>query len=79
MGDVGGVRITGTTMTIPPTPPPDIDIELWRESLRAVRAWRPERLAMTHFGVSDDVEAQLDEVDRRLGEWSEFAREHTER
>jgi glyoxylase-like metal-dependent hydrolase (beta-lactamase superfamily II) len=76
VGDVGGVRITGTTLTIPPTPPPDIDLELWHESLGIVRAWAPEQLAMTHFGVSHDVEAQLAEVDRRLGEWSRYAEHH---
>ena len=50
VGDVGGVRITPTSMTIPPTPPPDIDVEAWHESIRVIRAWRPQRLAITHFG-----------------------------
>ena len=76
VGDVGGVRITATSLTIPPTPPPDIDIEAWRASLDTVRQWRPERLAATHFGVTEDVEAQLAEVDERLGRWGEFARAH---
>jgi glyoxylase-like metal-dependent hydrolase (beta-lactamase superfamily II) len=75
VGDVGGVRITPTSMPIPPTPPPDIDVELWHESIALVRAWRPERLAMTHFGASEDVEYQLGEVDARLDAWSELARD----
>jgi glyoxylase-like metal-dependent hydrolase (beta-lactamase superfamily II) len=74
VGDVGGVRITPTSMTIPPTPPPDIDVEAWHRSIELIRAWRPERLAMTHFGDSDDVCGQLDELDARLDEWSELAR-----
>jgi glyoxylase-like metal-dependent hydrolase (beta-lactamase superfamily II) len=74
VGDVGGVRITPTSMTIPPTPPPDIDVEAWHESIATVRAWRPRRLAMTHFGSSDDVEAQLAELDARLDEWAALAR-----
>ena len=49
VGDVGGVRVEGGP-TIPPTPPPDIDIELWHESLDTVAAWDPARLAITHFG-----------------------------
>jgi glyoxylase-like metal-dependent hydrolase (beta-lactamase superfamily II) len=75
VGDVGGVRITPTSMTIPPTPPPDIDVEAWHESIATVRAWRPRRLAMTHFGSSDEAEAQLAELDARLDEWAGLARE----
>ncbi len=75
VGDVGGVRI-GAAVTIPPTPPPDIDLEAWEESLGRVAAWRPERLAMTHFGSSEDVEAQLHEVARRLESWAALARDH---
>ncbi|HSO98336.1 MAG TPA: MBL fold metallo-hydrolase [Solirubrobacteraceae bacterium] len=76
VGDVGGVRITATSLTIPPTPPPDIDIEAWRASLELIRGWQPERLAATHFGITEDVEAQLTAVDERLGRWGDFAREH---
>jgi glyoxylase-like metal-dependent hydrolase (beta-lactamase superfamily II) len=75
VGDVGGVRITPTSMTIPPTPPPDIDVEAWHESVGVVRSWRPQRLAMTHFGSSDDAEHQLDELEARLDQWSALARD----
>jgi glyoxylase-like metal-dependent hydrolase (beta-lactamase superfamily II) len=75
VGDVGGVRITPTSMTIPPTPPPDIDVEAWHESTALVRSWRPRRLAMTHFGATEDVEHQLDELDARLDAWSTLARD----
>jgi glyoxylase-like metal-dependent hydrolase (beta-lactamase superfamily II) len=74
VGDVGGVRITPTSMTIPPTPPPDIDVEAWHESIALVRSWQPRRLAMTHFGASDDAQDQLDELDARLDAWSNLAR-----
>jgi glyoxylase-like metal-dependent hydrolase (beta-lactamase superfamily II) len=73
-GDVAGVRITPETMTIPPTPPPDIDVEAWHESIARVRAWSPERLVMTHFGESREVDAQLTELGRRLDEYAERAR-----
>jgi glyoxylase-like metal-dependent hydrolase (beta-lactamase superfamily II) len=75
VGDVGGVRITPESITIPPTPPPDIDVEAWHRSVATVRAWRPERLAMTHFGDSTDVTAQLDELEARLDAWSQIAGE----
>jgi hypothetical protein len=69
------VRITPESLTIPPTPPPDIDVEAWHESIERIRAWRPRRLAMTHFGDSEDVDAQLDELGRRLDAWAARARE----
>jgi glyoxylase-like metal-dependent hydrolase (beta-lactamase superfamily II) len=78
VGDVAGVRITPRSLTIPPTPPPDIDVAAWHRSIELVRAWRPDRLAFTHFGLAEDVGAQLDELGRRLDDWGERAREQDE-
>jgi hypothetical protein len=61
-------------LTIPPTPPPDIDVPAWRESIGRIAAWRPRRVAITHFGASDEVEQQLHDLARRLDEWSERVR-----
>jgi glyoxylase-like metal-dependent hydrolase (beta-lactamase superfamily II) len=74
VGDVAGVRIAPDPLTIPPTPPPDIDVEAWHESIATVRSWRPARLAVTHFGIGEDVDRQLDELGSRLDAWSELAR-----
>jgi glyoxylase-like metal-dependent hydrolase (beta-lactamase superfamily II) len=74
VGDVGGVRIREHGLTIPPTPPPDIDLDAWHDSIERIAAWRPARLAITHFGVYEDVGAQLDEVARRLDDRAERAR-----
>jgi glyoxylase-like metal-dependent hydrolase (beta-lactamase superfamily II) len=75
VGDVGGVRITPDSIVVPPTPPPDIDVEAWQRSIAVIRSWSPARLAMTHFGDSTDVTAQLDELEARLDAWSALARE----
>jgi glyoxylase-like metal-dependent hydrolase (beta-lactamase superfamily II) len=78
VGDVGGVRITPSSLTIPPTPPPDVDLEAWHESIDRVKAWKPRRLVVTHFGDAEDVSEQLDQVEQRLDEWAQLAREMDE-
>jgi glyoxylase-like metal-dependent hydrolase (beta-lactamase superfamily II) len=70
VGDVGGVRISAAPLSLPPSPPPDIDVEKWHESIELIRAWKPRQLVVTHFGSSDDVDAQLTEVGERLDEWA---------
>jgi glyoxylase-like metal-dependent hydrolase (beta-lactamase superfamily II) len=74
VGDVGGVRIEANTPALPPTPPPDIDLEAWHHSLDLIRDWRPERLAITHFGAYEEPEKQLDELSERLDRWAQSAR-----
>jgi len=75
VGDVGGVRIAGSRLTIPPSPPPDIDVEKWHASIERITAWQPRRLVMTHFGVGEDVDAQLAELSERLDDWAARARD----
>src|SRR5205823_6303483 len=53
-GDVAGVRI-GAGPTMAPTPPPDVDLEAWERSLRAIEERRPSAVAPTHFGRHTDV------------------------
>ncbi len=78
VGDVGGVRIPHSSLTIPPTPPPDIDLEAWHRSIELLAGWAPERLAMTHFGESTDVEGQLEELGERLDAWVALVRDRGE-
>jgi glyoxylase-like metal-dependent hydrolase (beta-lactamase superfamily II) len=75
VGDVGGVRIEPLDYVLAPTPPPDIDIEVWHASIARVRRWNPERLAITHFGAVADPQAHLDVLDVQLDQWAALARE----
>jgi len=75
VGDVGGVRLPGSTYTVPPTPPPDIDLPAWHDSLDRIAAWSPARLALTHFGAFDDVEDQIARMHARLDERVRLAEE----
>jgi glyoxylase-like metal-dependent hydrolase (beta-lactamase superfamily II) len=74
VGDVAGVRIPPSAFTLPPTPPPDIDLEAWRDSLDAIEAWRPRSLGLTHFGGIDDPPAQLAAMREQLDRYGERGR-----
>lgn len=73
-GDVAGIRLDDRPFVLPPTPPPDIEIERWRESLDRIRDWAPELLFLTHFGPATGVDEHLAELDERLGRWAEVVR-----
>jgi len=64
-GDVAGVRIGGGPL-IPPTPPPDIDVDAWHRSIDVVAGWKPERLGVTHWGSFTDVEEHLARLQAEL-------------
>jgi glyoxylase-like metal-dependent hydrolase (beta-lactamase superfamily II) len=78
VGDVAAVRIPPSDLIVPPTPPPDIDIETWLDSIATVESWRPERLALTHFGQVDNPIEHLEKVRVRLREEANLARELSE-
>ncbi|HEX3609691.1 MAG TPA: MBL fold metallo-hydrolase [Solirubrobacterales bacterium] len=78
VGDVAAVRIPPSNLIVPPTPPPDIDVETWLDSIALVESWRPERLALTHFGQVDEPIEHLEAVRKRLREESDLARELSE-
>jgi glyoxylase-like metal-dependent hydrolase (beta-lactamase superfamily II) len=75
VGDVAAVRIPPSNLIVPPTPPPDIDVETWEESIGVVESWHPERLALTHFGAVEDPASHLAAVRERLREEARLARE----
>lgn len=65
-GDVGGVRIAGYPYLRVPMPPPELHLERWHESLARLRREKIARIAPTHFGMFDDPQWQLDEVEKGL-------------
>ena len=58
VGDTAGVQVSGNYL-IAPTPPPDIDIEAWQESINTIDAWQPVSLFLTHFGPVTPARAHL--------------------
>jgi glyoxylase-like metal-dependent hydrolase (beta-lactamase superfamily II) len=71
-GDATGVRIQPHRLVLPPTPPPEFDLEAWLQTLDEIERRAPARLALIHFGVADDVERHLTELRKRLAEWTEL-------
>ena len=74
-GDAAGVRILPSSFVLPPTPPPEVDLEAWAATLDEIERRSPERLALIHFGVTEDPQRHLGELRRRLGDWSERVRD----
>lgn len=71
-GDAAGVRIVPDGLVFPPTPPPDVDVDAWDATIDEILRRAPQRLALVHFGVVENVERHLESLRRRLHEWAEL-------
>lgn len=74
-GDTAGIRTGVIPYVMPPTPPPDIDVPAWRASLSTIRAWEPEGVFLTHFGLKRDAAAHLDLVSAEIDAWERISRD----
>jgi glyoxylase-like metal-dependent hydrolase (beta-lactamase superfamily II) len=74
VGDTAGVRVSGDYL-IAPTPPPDIDIEAWQQSLDTIDAWQPVSLFVTHFGPISPARAHLARFRTTVASAAETARQ----
>jgi glyoxylase-like metal-dependent hydrolase (beta-lactamase superfamily II) len=74
-GDATGVRIQPSSFVLPPTPPPEFDLEQWITTLDEIERRHPKRLALIHFGVAEDVESHLAELRERLTAWTTLVRD----
>lgn len=74
-GDVAAVRLPGYRHVRVPTPPPEIDLPVWRRSLARLREINPDQLLPTHFGpVAGDTLSHLQAVEEQLEAAAEFVR-----
>jgi len=72
-GDVAGCRVPPADLVAAPTPPPEIEVEVWLASIQMLRELEPKRICMTHFGANEDAEGQL----ARVEAWLKDAAEET--
>jgi len=70
-GDVAAIRLTGSDVVRPAVPPPDINLELWQESIAKLKEAKPERLFLTHYGMTDKVTEHLTTVLLKNKAWAE--------
>lgn len=70
VGDTAGIRRGAGNYVMPPTPPPDIDLELWRESAATIQAWDPDSLFMTHFGPYHGARLQFQQLWEHIDAWN---------
>jgi glyoxylase-like metal-dependent hydrolase (beta-lactamase superfamily II) len=62
VGDTAGICLGRAAFVLPPTPPPDIDLDAWRASLALVEGWGADTLFITHFGAHSPAHAHLTEM-----------------
>jgi glyoxylase-like metal-dependent hydrolase (beta-lactamase superfamily II) len=75
VGDTTGFYLEGLPYPVPVAPPPDIDLEIWNNSLDAIDASRPSRLLLTHFGYAENPAPLIREYRESLRRWSALAAE----
>jgi glyoxylase-like metal-dependent hydrolase (beta-lactamase superfamily II) len=74
VGDTAGIRRGDGRYVMPPTPPPDIDLEVWRESEAKILAWDPDTLFMTHFGPFHGARLQFQQMWEHIENWNRIVK-----
>lgn len=70
VGDTAGICRPSGRVVLPPTPPPDIDLEAWRESTDTILGWNPDALFLTHFGPQLAPRVHFHDLWKRMDDWS---------
>jgi glyoxylase-like metal-dependent hydrolase (beta-lactamase superfamily II) len=79
VGDTAGMCRSSGRVVVPPTPPPDIDLEAWRASTERILAWHPDVLFLTHFGPHRSPRVHFGDLWTRMEEWSRRVRAQLQR
>jgi len=70
VGDAAGICRPSGRVVLPPTPPPDIDLEAWRETTERILAWHPDQLFLTHFGPQPAPRVHFHDLWTRMDDWN---------
>jgi len=75
VGDTAGVRISNQPYIMPATPPPEVDLAQWEQSLTTILKRNPRKLFLTHFGFAENPEKHIEIFRERLRAWNSSAEE----
>jgi glyoxylase-like metal-dependent hydrolase (beta-lactamase superfamily II) len=70
VGDTAGICRQSGRVVLPPTPPPDIDLDAWHTSTDLILSWNPDTLFLTHFGPQPSPRVHFQDLWKRMDEWS---------
>lgn len=75
-GDIGGIRLQGSSFANIPMPPPEFHLEQWRSSLDRLKLQfereNIQAIAPTHFGLFQDPHQHLDRLEKAMIDVEEF-------
>ena len=74
VGDTAGIRTGPDLFAMPPTPPPDIDIAVWKASAALISDWQAETLFLTHFGPHGEPASHMANLLEHLDGLADLAR-----
>lgn len=74
VGDTAGICRGSGSYVMPPTPPPDIDLDAWRASGAKILAWDPHTLFLTHFGPYPGARQHFQAMFENMEAWSGIVR-----
>ena len=74
VGDTAGIRRGSGAYVLPPTPPPDIDLEGWRASEDRILSWDPDTIFLTHFGPFHGARTHFRELRANIETWNRIVR-----
>jgi len=74
VGDTAGLCRSSGRIVLPATPPPDVDLDAWRQSTQRILAWHPDVLFLTHFGPHKSPRVHFSDFWARMEDWGRRVR-----
>ncbi len=73
-GDAMGLLLAPEAPSVPPTPPPSLDLRAWERTLGEIAGIGAERFGAAHFGLHGDVRGRCRALQERLAALEERVR-----